>query len=56
MSGYTHCACRDCFEVTVSDNVERPELCGLCEEAGCDRTGHDRCHVDDTDAHFDVDY
>ena len=37
-SGYTHCACPNCFEVAVSSNMNEPELCSLCEEAGCD--GH----------------
>lgn len=35
-SGYTHCACRDCMDVAVSSDVSKPELCGLCEEAGCE--------------------
>jgi hypothetical protein len=26
-SGYTDCACRDCFDVSFSDDVDRPELC-----------------------------
>lgn len=29
MSGYTDCACRDCFDVAIGG------LCGLCEAAGC---------------------
>lgn len=35
MSGYTHCACRDCFEIIVSSNPARPELCDGCNGAGC---------------------
>lgn len=35
-SGYTHCACRDCFEVTVSSDTDEPELCSACEDAGCE--------------------
>lgn len=35
-SGYTACACRDCFETSVSDNMDHPDLCNECEEAGCD--------------------
>jgi hypothetical protein len=35
-SGYTHCACRDCFDITVSADVTTPELCGLCQQAGCE--------------------
>lgn len=34
-SGYTHCACRDCMDTTVSSDVSKPELCELCSEAGC---------------------
>ncbi len=36
MSGYTNCACRDCFDVTVSSDLAEPELCSLCDEAGCE--------------------
>ena len=35
MSGYTHCACRDCMDVTVSTDTSKPELCTECKEAGC---------------------
>ena len=34
-SGYTDCACRDCFDVTVSSDVSNPEMCHDCEDAGC---------------------
>lgn len=34
-SGYTNCACRDCFDVTVSSDTTKPELCSECQEAGC---------------------
>lgn len=38
-SGYTPCACRDCFDTTVSDIYDgrrlRPVLCDPCREAGC---------------------
>lgn len=34
-SGYTHCACRDCMDTTVSSDVSKPELCSECKEAGC---------------------
>lgn len=34
-SGYTYCACRDCFDETVSSDDSKPELCELCEDAGC---------------------
>lgn len=38
MSQYTHCACRDCFEIVVASNDEDegPTLCSICEEAGCE--------------------
>lgn len=57
-SGYTHCACRDCFDVTVSSNTSNPELCSLCEEAGCTppegMSGYSReCQRDDAYGTFD---
>jgi hypothetical protein len=36
MSGYTHCACRDCMETVMSDDMAHPDLCSDCEEAGCE--------------------
>jgi hypothetical protein len=45
-SGYTHCACRDCMDTTVSSNVRKPELCAECADAECDRDGGD-CQRDD---------
>jgi hypothetical protein len=35
-SGYTHCACRDCMNEVVSDDMAHPDLCSDCEEAGCE--------------------
>lgn len=35
MSGYTQCACRDCFDIAIS-NDERCALCHECAEAGCE--------------------
>ncbi len=35
-SGYTHCACRDCFEIVVSDDEDNPDFCDECQEAGCE--------------------
>jgi hypothetical protein len=35
MSGYTACACRDCFETAIAGADDAPALCGACEEAGC---------------------
>jgi len=34
-SGYTHCKCRDCFEIVVSDNQDHPDFCDECRKAGC---------------------
>lgn len=45
-SGYTQCACRDCFDLSISDDVNHPELCLLCKDAGC--TPNDgECERDD---------
>lgn len=35
-SGYTHCACRDCFDVTASWDMSKATLCTECEEAECE--------------------
>lgn len=35
-SGYTHCACRDCFEIVVSDDMSSPDFCEDCLAAGCE--------------------
>ncbi len=35
MSGYTYCACRDCFETVVSTDVVNPDYCDECQEEGC---------------------
>lgn len=43
MSGYTDCACRDCFEITISDDMSEPELCWECKAAGCDHEGESEC-------------
>jgi hypothetical protein len=34
-SGYTDCACRDCFDIAVSSDVKKPALCSECKAAGC---------------------
>ena len=41
-SGYTHCACRDCFDVAMDGG-----LCHECEEAGCDADGDSECCRED---------
>lgn len=33
-TGYTDCACRDCFEIAIG--VQGEALCSDCEAAGCD--------------------
>lgn len=33
--GYIDCACRDCFEIAISDKGE-PTLCDDCQIAGCE--------------------
>jgi len=35
-SGYTSCACRDCFDIAVSDDTREPGMCWECGEAGCE--------------------
>lgn len=40
-SGYTACPC--CGYDTVSDDVEKPELCSDCIDAGCDADGESPC-------------
>lgn len=42
-SGYSDCACRDCFDIAISDDIAQPDLCGDCEEAGCDAEGEEDC-------------
>lgn len=32
-SGYTFCACRDCFEIAIGD---ADTLCDECQSAGCE--------------------
>ena len=35
-SGYTHCACRDCFETLVSNDMANPDMCDDCEAHQCE--------------------
>jgi len=47
VSGYTHCGCRDCFEIAISGLDHGPALCADCESAGCSAAGDCDCeHVD----------
>ena len=34
-SGYTYCACPECFEIVVSNDISNPDYCDECIEAGC---------------------
>jgi len=45
VSGYKHCACRDCFEIAIGEDDE-PALCSDCEEAGCDDSGCSECEAE----------
>lgn len=38
-TGYTHCPCRDCFNISIDDN-----MCHACVDAGCDGGGE--CHAE----------
>ena len=35
-SGYTPCACRDCMETAISDDMSKPDMCHECQDAGCE--------------------
>ncbi len=37
-SGYSSCPCRDCMEVAMDG-----DLCGDCEEAGCEAHAEQEC-------------
>lgn len=41
-SGYTNCACRDCFEIAIG-YMDEPNLCNECDEAGCSADGDAEC-------------
>ncbi len=49
-SGYTNCACRDCFELVVSADMRKPDLCAECDQAGC---AHDAGECRREDAYID---
>lgn len=34
--GYCPCACRDCFEIAITSEDGKRELCWECREAGCE--------------------
>lgn len=54
-SGYTHCACRDCMEVSISTHIHTPELCLLCKDAGCE-PNNGECQRDDAYGTADDDF
>jgi len=46
-SGYTPCACRDCFEVAISNDVTSPDLCNACEDTcGPENSTSSECQAD----------
>lgn len=47
MSGYCDCACRDCFDIAITSDENKRELCNLCEEAGCNEDGSEDCQRSD---------
>lgn len=55
MSGYKHCACRDCFEIAIGEDDE-PALCSECEEAGCDDSGCSECEAEHAYGYDSTDY
>jgi hypothetical protein len=44
--GYVPCACRDCFEIAISDKGEAA-LCHECIDAGCEACGERECQRED---------
>jgi hypothetical protein len=46
MTGYTHCACRDCFEVAIGEQGKA--LCHNCGSSGCEPGDHE-CQADPCD-------
>jgi hypothetical protein len=46
-SGYTACACRDCFDTAISEDTRKPELCAECRSAGCEPGGNTECSRED---------
>lgn len=43
-SGYTACACRDCFDIAIG--IAGEAMCNDCEEAGCEAGEHECCRSD----------
>jgi hypothetical protein len=45
-SGYTHCACRDCFEIVVSNDMAKPDYCDDCkDECGPENSTFAECQA-----------
>lgn len=45
-SGYTPCACRDCFDIAISNDIRNHELCSECADAGCEPFDGECCRDD----------
>ncbi len=46
-SGYTSCKCRDCMEIAVSNDVNKPDYCNACEgECGPENTLSSECQAE----------
>ena len=57
-SGYTPCACRDCMETAISDDMRKPEMCHECQDAGCEHDSecqgeHSYCQEVDNEGNAD---
>lgn len=48
-SGYTHCACRDCFEIAIGKPTQT--LCHECQDAGCEAALDAECRAPSSDEH-----
>jgi len=43
-TGYTHCACRDCFEIAIASEADYA-MCHACRAEGCELNA-ECCAVD----------
>ena len=48
-SGYTHCACRDCFEIAIGQ--PGTAMCLECDDHNCDGLGECQVPPDDREDH-----
>lgn len=45
-SGYTSCKCRDCMEIAISSDANKPEYCNACEgNCGPENTTSTECQA-----------